>query len=77
MDEERWARFRQSAQDWEEYERLTRFIDVISRRLVDGHETTIEDRNLDECLDWANGKCAAMDPLARSVEDLFTAVAKG
>ncbi|MEP4163220.1 hypothetical protein [Maricaulis sp.] len=60
-DQKRWNRFRQMATDWEECDRLRRFIAVLESEAVALVEPSPQ---LEERIAWARARLNAMDPMA-------------
>ncbi|MEM7120558.1 MAG: hypothetical protein AAF563_04725 [Pseudomonadota bacterium] len=74
QDAERWTRFRDLAEVWDQCERVDRFLDQIRVRLVEDDQAEIAGKSLEQWLSWAEAKRTSMDPFSGSVEDLFNRV---
>lgn len=72
LDEERWARFRSLAADWEEARRLAAFIAALRERAGD-LDQEVDGRRLRDWLAWADEKLEALDPMRRDHGHPFAA----
>jgi hypothetical protein len=71
IEGERWMRLREMASEWNEAERLRKFVETVARRM---DELKPRPPRVDAWLDWARWRIDDFDPLAEDTEAVFAKV---
>jgi hypothetical protein len=74
LDAQRWARFREKADNWGEHARLVAFIAELRQRLESEGDVEIGDRPVSEWILWAQTKADALDPFHDGLAGFFASI---
>ncbi|MBA2780599.1 hypothetical protein [Billgrantia kenyensis] len=74
-DNNRWQRFLELADSWQQHEQARHFLAALTQLEIE-RDTSVGDMTLAEWLTWAEGRLAAGNPLSHGVEALFSDIEK-
>jgi len=71
IDDQRWAKFRSKALDWEEHKRLLAFIGELQKQMETEGDVEVKDKPLSEWIAWAHERMDILDPFNQGASGLF------